>query len=100
MCRSNICLSLIVIVAVFAAKIAAQETPPAAGPRLETDAADEGAAVKRLVDGIMQRYLAQEQRTSPHGESFPSEIHARWLHAPGAAADTARVGRFHLGNAG
>jgi CubicO group peptidase (beta-lactamase class C family) len=55
---------LIVTVAVLAAaKVAAQQAPSAAGPYLERDAGDE-AAVRRTVDGIMQPYLAQEQRTS------------------------------------
>src|SRR6266550_4830960 len=54
---------LIVIVAVLAAaKVAAQEAPPAAGPHLQPNAGSEEAAVKRIVDGIMQPYLAQGQR--------------------------------------
>src|SRR6266480_2372002 len=56
---------LIVIVAVLAAaKVAAQEAPPAAGPHLQPNAGSEEAAVKRIVDGIMQPYLAQEQRNA------------------------------------
>ena len=52
--------ALIVAVAVLAAaKVAAQQAPSAAGP---PNAGDEAAAVKRVVDGIMQPYLAQEQR--------------------------------------
>jgi len=55
---------LIAIVAVFAAaKSIAQETPSAAEPNLQPNAGDEEAAVKRVVDNIMQPYLAQEQRT-------------------------------------
>ena len=55
--------SVIVAVAVFsAAKVAAQETPSVDGPNLQPDAGGEEAAVKRVVDGIMQPYLAQEQR--------------------------------------
>jgi CubicO group peptidase (beta-lactamase class C family) len=50
---------LIVTVAVLAAlKVAAQQAPSAAGP----NAGGEAATVKRVVDGIMQPYLAQEQR--------------------------------------
>jgi len=54
---------LIVAVAVLAAaKVAAQQTPSAAGPQLQPNAGGEAAAVQRVVDGIMQPYLAQEQR--------------------------------------
>jgi hypothetical protein len=44
-----------------AAKVAAQQAH-SAGPRLQPDGGDEAAAVKRVVDGIMQPYLAQGQR--------------------------------------
>src|SRR5436190_2100354 len=57
---------LIVTAAVLAAvKVAAQQAASAAGPNAggETE-----AAVKRVVDGIMQPYLAQEQRTVPRGD--------------------------------
>jgi hypothetical protein len=48
---------LIVTVAVLAAsKVAAQEAPSAAGPNLQPNAGGEAAAVKRVVDGIMQPY--------------------------------------------
>jgi CubicO group peptidase (beta-lactamase class C family) len=54
---------LIVAVAVLAAaKVAARQTPSAAGPHLQPDAGGEAAAVKRVVDGIMQPYMAQGQR--------------------------------------
>jgi CubicO group peptidase (beta-lactamase class C family) len=54
---------LIVAVAVLAAaKVAAQQASSAAGPHLQPNAGDEAAAVKRVVDGIMQPYLAQGQR--------------------------------------
>ena len=57
---------LIITVAVLAAaKVAAQEAPAVAGPHLEPSAGGEEAAVKRVVDGIMQPYLAQGQRRSP-----------------------------------
>ena len=54
---------LIVAVAVLAAaKVAAQQASSAAGPHLQPNGGDEAAAVKRVVDGIMQPYLAQGQR--------------------------------------
>src|SRR5512132_1628449 len=54
---------LIVIVAVLAAaKVVAQRAPSAAGPQLQPNAGGEASAVKRVVDGIMQPYLAQGQR--------------------------------------
>ena len=54
---------LIVTVTVLAvANVVAQQAPSAAGPHLQPDAGDEEAAVKRVVDGIMQPYLAQGQR--------------------------------------
>jgi CubicO group peptidase (beta-lactamase class C family) len=53
---------LIVTVAVLAAaKVAAQQAPSSAGPHLQPNAGGD-AAVKRVVDGIMQPYLAQGQR--------------------------------------
>ena len=59
---------LIVTVALFAAaNVAAQQAPSAASPRLQQNEGGEAAAVKRVVDGIMQPYLAQEQRRSPRG---------------------------------
>jgi len=55
---------LIVIVAVLAtANIVAQQAPSASGPDLQPNSKTEEAGVKRVVDGIMQPYLAQEQRT-------------------------------------
>jgi len=57
-------LGLIVTVAIFAAaKVAAQETSSTERSNLPPDAEAEEAAVKRIVDGIMQPYLTQEQRT-------------------------------------
>jgi CubicO group peptidase (beta-lactamase class C family) len=53
---------LIVTVAVLvAAKVAAQQSPSAAGSQLQPNGGEE-AAVKRVVDSIMQPYLAQGQR--------------------------------------
>ncbi len=54
---------LIVTVALLpAAKILAQQARSATGPNLQSNAGGEAAVVKRVVDGIMQPYLAQEQR--------------------------------------
>ena len=54
---------LIFTVAVWvAAKVAAQEAPSGAGQHLQPNAGGEEAAVKRVVDGIIQPYLAQRQR--------------------------------------
>jgi CubicO group peptidase (beta-lactamase class C family) len=65
---------LIVTVALLAAaKVAAQQAPSAASPHLQSIAGGEAAAVKRVVDGIMQPYLAQGQR-SPGGH--------RWSRSP------------------
>jgi CubicO group peptidase (beta-lactamase class C family) len=65
---------LIITVALLAAaKVAAQQALSATDQYLQPDAGDEAAAVKRVVDGIMQPYLAQGQRTS--GDS-------RWSRSP------------------
>ncbi|HET6888399.1 MAG TPA: serine hydrolase [Candidatus Udaeobacter sp.] len=56
---------LIVSVALLAAaNAAAQQAPSDAGPRLQPNAGGEAAEVKRVVDGIMQPYLAQGQHTT------------------------------------
>ena len=61
--RTKSRFGLIVTVAVLvAAKVAAQRAPSTAGPYLQPNAGGEEAAVKRVVDGIMQPYLAQGQR--------------------------------------
>jgi CubicO group peptidase (beta-lactamase class C family) len=53
---------LIVTVALLAAgNVAAQQAPSAASPHLQPNAGGEAAVVKRVVDGIMQPYLSQEQ---------------------------------------
>jgi CubicO group peptidase (beta-lactamase class C family) len=63
--------SLIVTVAVLAtAKVAAQQTPSAAGSHSQPNAGGEVEVVKRVVDGIIQPYLAQEQRRSPRGQQW------------------------------
>ena len=60
--------SLIIAVTVLAAaKVTAQQAPSGAGRNLEPKAGGEAAVVKGVVDGIMQPYLAQEQRSSPRG---------------------------------
>ena len=54
---------LIATVAVLAvAKVAAQEVPSTAGQNLQPNTDDEAAAVKRVVDGIMQPFLAEGER--------------------------------------
>src|SRR5262245_7330070 len=57
-------LALIATVVVLGVtKIAAQQAPSATGQNSQRDAGEE-VAVKRVTDGIMQPYLAQEQRTA------------------------------------
>ncbi len=69
--RIATCFGLIVTVALLAAaKVAAQQAPSAAGPHLQPNAGGEAAAVKRVVDGIMEPYLAQGQRTLPRGPTW------------------------------
>jgi CubicO group peptidase (beta-lactamase class C family) len=96
--RIAIRFRLIVTVAVLAAaKVAAQEAPSAADPDLQPNAGGEAAAVKRIVDGIMQPYLAQEQRTvgghlwrrSPHlGAIVAVSLHShRYFFTYGKATD-------------
>src|SRR5436190_21866683 len=71
---------LIVTVALLtAANVAAQQARSAAGPHLQPDAGDEAAVVKRVVDGIMQPYLAQGQRGLPRGRT--------WSRSPNLGAD-------------
>jgi CubicO group peptidase (beta-lactamase class C family) len=56
---------LIATVAIFmAANVSAQEEPSTASPRLQPNAEPEEAAVRGVVDAIMQPYLAQRQRTA------------------------------------
>ena len=56
---------LIVTVAIFmAANVFAQEESSTASPRLQPNAEPEEAAVRGVVDAIMQPYLAQRQRTA------------------------------------
>ena len=68
-------LVLIITVAGLAvAKVAAQQAPSAVGQNLQPDAASEEAAVKRVVDGIMQPYLAQGTRTA-NGHKWSRSAH-------------------------
>ena len=61
--RIAIRLGLILTVAVLAAaKVTAQQPHPATGLNLQPNAGSDEAAVKRVVDNIMQPYLAQGQR--------------------------------------
>jgi CubicO group peptidase (beta-lactamase class C family) len=56
---------LIATVAIFvAANVFAHEEPSAASPRLQPNAEPEEAAVRGVVDAIMQPYLAQRQRAA------------------------------------
>src|SRR5882724_6317037 len=54
---------IVTVAALGAANIVAQQAPSDASPHLQPNAGDEEAAVKRVVDGIMQPYLAQGQLT-------------------------------------
>ena len=88
---------IVTVAALAVAEVAAQEAPSAAGPHLQPDAGGEEAAVKRVVDGIMQPYLAQEQRTadgrrwsrSPHlGTIVAVSLHGhRYFFPYGKATD-------------
>jgi CubicO group peptidase (beta-lactamase class C family) len=79
---------LIVTVALLtAANVPAQETPSAGGPNLQPNAGGEAAEVKRVVDGIMQPYLAQEQRSGARGQ--------RWTRSPFLGAIVAVSLRGH-----
>jgi CubicO group peptidase (beta-lactamase class C family) len=57
---------IVTVVVLSVTKVAPEQAPSAAGQNLQPDAGGEQAAIKRVVDGIMQPYLAQEQRTA-HG---------------------------------
>ena len=65
---------LIATVAIFmAANVFAQEESSTASPRLQPNAEPEEAAVRGVVDAIMQPYLAQRQRTAGSHE---------WIRSP------------------
>ena len=58
--RTAIRFVLIVTVAIFAAaNVVAQQEPSADSPDLQPNAGGEEAAVKRVVDGVIQPYVAQ-----------------------------------------
>ena len=62
--------SLVVAVALFAtAKVTAQEAR-SDGSQLESNQSPEEAAVRRVVNGIMQPYLAQRERTGARGQTW------------------------------
>src|SRR5262245_57019352 len=70
---------LIVTLVLFAAaNIAAQQALSATEPDAEPNTGDEEAVVRRVVDDLMQPYLAQRQRTSPRGQ--------RWNRSPNMGA--------------
>ena len=64
-------VGLILTVALLAAaKVDAQQAPSAASPRLQPDDGGEAAVVKRVVDGIMEPYLAQGQHSLPRNRTW------------------------------
>jgi CubicO group peptidase (beta-lactamase class C family) len=65
---------LITVALLTTAKVRAQQAPSAGGPNLQPNAGGEVAAIKQVVDGIMQPYLAQEQRSGARGQ--------RWTRSP------------------
>ena len=64
---------IVTVAALAAANVVAQEEPSPAGRDLEGNAGGEEGAVKQVVDGIMQPYLAQRQRM---------EGGHRWIRSP------------------
>ena len=66
---------LIVTVAIFAAaNVVAQQEPSADSPDLQPNAGGKEAAVKRVVEGVMQPYVAQRQRMAA-GHSWTRSPH-------------------------
>jgi len=55
---------IVTVAALTAANVIAQEASPAAGQNSQANAGGEEAVVKRVLEGIMQPYLAQGQRTA------------------------------------
>jgi CubicO group peptidase (beta-lactamase class C family) len=88
---------IVTVVGLAVAKVGAQQAPSAVGQNSQPDAAGEEAAVKQVVDGIMQPYLAQRQRTvggrgwirSPHlGAIVAVSLHGhRYFFPYGKATD-------------
>jgi CubicO group peptidase (beta-lactamase class C family) len=91
-------LVLIVTIALLAAAIIVAQQAPSSADDLPPDAGGEEAAVKRVVDGIMQPYVAQKQRSvggqrwsrSPHlGTIVAVSLHGhRYFFPYGEATDT------------
>ena len=88
----------IVTVAIFAAaNVVAQQEPSADSPDLQPNAGGKEAAVKRVVEGVMQPYVAQRQRMaaghswtrSPHlGTIVAVSLHGhRYFFSYGTATD-------------
>lgn len=95
--RTTVRFILIVTVAALAAMNVFAQQEPSAGPNSEPNAGGEEATVKRVVDGIMQPYLAQTERTvgghrwirSPHlGTIVAVSLHGhRYFFPYGKATD-------------
>jgi CubicO group peptidase (beta-lactamase class C family) len=93
---ARFCL-IVTVTGLAAARVAAQETPYAAGRNLQPDGGGQEAAVKRVVDDIMQPYLAQGERMvggrrwmrSPHlGAIVAISLHGqRYFFPYGKATD-------------
>jgi CubicO group peptidase (beta-lactamase class C family) len=93
---ARFCL-IVTVTGLAAARVAAQETPYAAGRNLQPDGRGQEAAVKRVVDDIMQPYLAQGERMvggrrwmrSPHlGAIVAISLHGqRYFFPYGKATD-------------
>ena len=91
-------VSVVTVAILAAAKVAAQEEPSATGRQLQPNASEEEAAVRQVVNGIMEPYLAQRQRTagghrwirSPHlGAIVAVSLHGhRYFFNYGKATDT------------
>jgi CubicO group peptidase (beta-lactamase class C family) len=61
---------LAIAVTVFAAAEATAQQDRSDGPQSESNEGSEEAAVRRVVNGIMQPYLAQRQRTGARGQRW------------------------------
>jgi CubicO group peptidase (beta-lactamase class C family) len=93
---ARFCL-IVTVTGLAAARVAAQETPYAAGRNLQPDGGGQEAAVKRVVDDVMQPYLAQGERMvggrrwmrSPHlGAIVAISLHGqRYFFPYGKATD-------------
>ena len=95
--RSTTRFVLMMTAAAFAAVVLAQQEPPDAAPRSQPNTEPEEAAVRQVVNGIMEPYLAQKQRTagshkwirSPHlGAIVAVSLHGhRYFFNYGTATD-------------